>query len=145
MIILCPKCGAKNRIPAGRWGDRAACGKCRFTLPWLGPFPDQPVEVSDDNIKNEVVDFPGPVLVEFYAPWCGYCQRLSPVLDQVAQEYAGRVKIAKLDIDKNSLTASQYAIRSTPSLLFYKNGKLVDKVLGAVPKQEIERSLMLIL
>jgi thioredoxin len=103
------------------------------------------VEVSDRTFKDEILDFPGPVLLEFYAPWCGHCQRLSPVLDQLASEYAKRAKIAKLNVDQNSITASQYAIRSTPALFFFKGGKLLDRVLGALPKGEIERHLLAIL
>ena len=139
-IIVCPQCGAKNRIPRDRAGDRARCGKCRAPLPAV-PFPSAPVEVFDWNFQNEILNFPGPVLLEFYAPWCGYCQRLAPILDQVAAEYAGRVKIAKVNIDQNPASASKYQIRSTPSLFFFKNGTLVDQVLGAVPKGEIERHL----
>jgi thioredoxin 2 len=103
------------------------------------------VEVSDRTFKDEILDFPGPVLLEFYAPWCGHCQRLSPLLDQLASEYANRAKIAKLNVDQNSITASQYAIRSTPALFFFKGGKLLDRVLGALPKGEIERHLLAIL
>ena len=145
MIVRCPNCGAKNRIPKNRWGDKAVCGKCRSPLPLADPFPDHSVEVSDWSFQKEILDFPGPVLLEFYAPWCGHCQRLSPVLDQLASQYAGRVKITKLNVEQNPQTASQYAIKSTPSLFFFRNGKVVDRVLGAIPKAEIERHLMPIL
>lgn len=144
-VANCPKCGAKNRIPKERWGERAVCGRCKSLLPLSAPFPNQPVEVSDWAFQKEVLDFPGPVLVEFFAPWCGYCQKLSPILDQLASEYAGRVKIVKLNVEQSTSTASQYAIRSTPSLFFFKNGKLMDRALGALPKAEIERRLISIL
>jgi len=144
-IIICPQCGTKNRIPMSRWGDRAFCGKCRTALPFFRYFPGQIVEVTDQTFKSEVLDFPGPVLLEFFAPWCGYCQRLAPLLDQIASEYAGRVKFAKLNVDKNFHTASQYAIKSTPTLFFFKEGRLVARLLGAQPRGEIERHLTLIL
>ena len=144
-IVLCPRCGAKNRIPKDRRGDRGVCGKCRAPLPFSGPFPDHAVEVSDWTFQNEVLDFPGPVLVEFFAPWCGHCQRLSPVLDQLASDYAGRVKIAKLNIDENSLTPSQYAVKGVPTLLFFKDRRPVNRLVGEQPKGEIERQLNSIL
>jgi len=145
VIVLCNRCGAKNRVPKDRLRERPVCGKCRAPLSLSHSFPNFPVEVSDRTFKDEILDFPGPVLLEFYAPWCGHCQRLSPVLDQLASEYANRAKIAKLNVDQNSITASQYAIRSTPSLFFFKGGKLLERVLGALPKGEIERHLLAIL
>ena len=145
LIVACTRCGAKNRIPKERLGERARCGKCHSPLSPGPSFPDRAEEVSDDSFQREVLDFPGPVLVEFHAPWCGYCKMLSPVLDQLAAEYAGRVKIAKLNVDENPQTASRYGIRSTPALFFFKNGNIRDQVLGAVPKAEIERRLNSIL
>jgi len=144
-IVLCPRCGAKNRIPKDRQGDRAVCGKCRDPIPFSTPFPDQTVEVSDRTFRNEVLDFSGPVLLEFFAPWCGHCQKLSPVLDQLASEYAGRLKVAKLNIDENSLTPSQYAVKGVPTMLFFKGGQPVNRLVGAQPKGEIERQVNSIL
>jgi thioredoxin 2 len=144
-IVICSQCGTKNRIPQGRWGERAVCGKCRAPLRLSAQFPGGPVEVFDKNFEGEVLSFAGPVLLEFYAPWCGHCQRLVPVLDGLAADYAGRVKIAKLNVDQNSATASRYGVRSTPSLFFFKNGRLVDQALGVLPREEIERHLKAIL
>ncbi len=145
LIIPCSRCGAKNRVPKERLEEKAMCGKCRAPLAAVNLFPDRAVDVTDGTFSGEIGDFPGPVLLEFHAPWCGYCKMLSPVLDQLAAEYAGRVKIAKMNVDENPRTASQYGIRSTPALFFFKNGNIRDQVLGAVPKAEIERRLNSIL
>jgi thioredoxin 2 len=145
LIIPCSRCGAKNRVPKDRLGERAVCGKCRAPLAVANLFPDRAVDVTDGTFSAEIGDFPGPVLLEFHAPWCGYCKMLSPVLDQLAGEYAGRVKIAKMNVDENPQTASGYGIRSTPALFFFKNGNIRDQVMGAVPKAEIERRLKAIL
>jgi thioredoxin 2 len=145
VIVVCPQCGVKNRIPIERRADRAVCGKCHSRLPLSAPFPSRPVEVSDGTFNHEVLVFPGPVLLEFYATWCGYCQKLAPVLDELASEYEGRVKIAKIDVDRNPATASQYKISGTPSLFLFKNGRLVHQIPGFVPKNEIERHLAAIL
>lgn len=145
LIVPCGRCGAKNRIPKERLGERARCGKCHSPLSPGPVFPDLAEEVSDLSFQREVLDHPGPVLLEFYAPWCGYCKQLAPLLDQLAAEFAGRAKIAKLNVDENPRTASQYGIRSTPALFFFKSGNIRDQVLGAVPKTEIERRLRAIL
>jgi len=105
-------------------------------------FDDHPVEVTDRTFTDEVLSFRGPVLVDCWAPWCGPCRMVAPVLDQLAPEYAGRVKIAKLNVDENPMTSSQYAIQSIPTMLLFKNGQQVNKLVGALPKNEIERHLV---
>ncbi len=145
IIMICPHCQAKNRVPEERLGDRPLCGKCRSPLPSSPAFPEGSVEVFDWNFKDEVLDFPGPVLLEFYAPGCGYCQILTPIIYQLASEYAGRVKVAQMNIALNAHTSSEYGILSTPSLFLYRRGKLIDRLMGAVPKEEIVRRLRSIL
>ena len=140
-VVICPRCKSKNRIPGDRWGQQATCGKCHNPLHSFTPYPERAVEVFDWNYKSEVLDFPGPVLVEFYAPWCGYCQRLAPVIDELAREYAGRVKVVQINIDLNGKTASEYKVQGTPTLIFFKKGKLINRVEGALPKEEIDRQL----
>jgi len=143
-IIQCSNCGTKNRIPRSRLQDNPICGKCRSPL-IIGVFHDSPVIVKDSTFSMEVLSYPGAVIVDCWAPWCGPCHMVSPILNQLASEYAGRVKIAKLNVDENPLTASQYAIRSIPTMLFFKDGKFVKSLVGALPKGEIEGHLRSIL
>ncbi len=139
-VVPCNQCGTKNRIPVARMHDRPVCGRCRAPLP-TESSPGHPVEVTDLNFKNEVLSFQGAVLVDCWAPWCGPCRMVAPIMDQLASQYAGRVKIAKLNTDDNPAIASQYGIQSIPTLLFFKNGRQVNKLVGALPKSEIERHL----
>ncbi len=96
------------------------------------------VQVNDATFAGEIEQVSGLVLVDFWATWCGPCQVVAPVLDQLASEYAGRAKIAKLDVDSNQRTAMRFNVRSIPSILFFKNGHHVDTVVGAVPKTTLE-------
>ena len=96
------------------------------------------VQVTDASFENEVKKSTGLVLVDFWATWCGPCQMVAPILDQLAGEYAGRAKITKLDVDTNQQTAVKFNVRSIPSVLFFKDGQHVDTVVGAVPKTVLE-------
>ena len=95
------------------------------------------IEVTDSTFEEEVMKSDIPVLVDFWAVWCGPCKMIHPIIDELADEYDGKLKVARLDVDKNNQTASQYRIMSIPSLLFFKNGERVDQVIGAVPKQQL--------
>ncbi len=96
------------------------------------------VEVTDATFSSEIEQSSGLVLVDFWATWCGPCQVVAPVLDQLAGAYAGRARVAKLDVDSNQRTAMRFNVRSIPSILFFKNGRHVDTVVGAVPKAVLE-------
>ena len=100
-----------------------------------------PISVSDSDFGNEIEQGQGLALVDFWAAWCGPCRMVTPVIEQLATEYSGKLKVAKLDVDANQQTAMKYNIRSIPSILFFKDGKHVDTVVGAVPKQYLERKV----
>lgn len=94
--------------------------------------------VTDANFGPEVVEADTLTLVDFWAEWCGPCRMIAPVVEELAQEFEGRIKVVKLDVDENQRTAQEYAVRSIPSLLFFKGGQVVDTVVGAVSKQRLE-------
>ena len=94
-------------------------------------------DINDQSFENEVVKCSMPVVVDFWAPWCGPCRMLAPMAEKLSKEYANRVKFCKLNVDENRQTATKYQVMSIPLLLFFKEGKQVDSVLGAVPEGEI--------
>src|SRR5215210_1118369 len=104
----------------------------------MGAANSSAVQVSDASFATEIEQADGLVLVDFWATWCGPCQIVAPVLDQLAGEYAGRAKVAKVDVDASQRTAMRFNVRSIPSILFFKNGSHVDTVVGAVPKATLE-------
>lgn len=97
--------------------------------------------VTDDSFEQEVLQADKPVVVDFWAEWCGPCKMIAPILDEIALEFEGKVKIAKVDVDSNNKTAGRYNIMSIPSLLFFKNGEVVDQVVGAMPKSQLKTRL----
>jgi thioredoxin 2 len=136
-IVTCPSCGSRNRLPPAQPGRKSVCGKCKTPLPESGG----PAEVTDTTFSTEVEESPVPVLLDLWADWCGPCHMLAPIIDQISSEMAGRVKVAKLNIDENPGTANRFGVRSIPTLLVLKGGKEVDRLVGVQPKQEIVRRL----
>jgi thioredoxin 1 len=94
-------------------------------------------EFTDANFENEVLKSDQPCLVDFWAEWCGPCRMVGPVVEEIAKEYEGKLKVGKVNVDQNTQTASKYGIMSIPSLLFFKQGKVVDQIVGAVPKKHM--------
>lgn len=104
-----------------------------------------PITITDDSFQAEVVDSSLPVLVDFWAVWCGPCRMVAPIVDELAVEYEGRVKVGKVDVDSEQKIAADYGIRSIPTLLIFKNGELADQVVGAVPKKQLVEKLEAVL
>ena len=138
-VIKCPSCGANNRVPAEklREGLEPVCGRCKTPL----SASTHPIIVTDANFSEEVERSPLPVLLDMWAPWCGPCRMIAPIVEQLATELAGRVRVAKLNTDENRMTASRFGVRSIPTLLVLKDGREIDRLVGAMPKQEILRRL----
>ncbi len=145
LIVACPHCYARNRISREKLGRQAKCGKCGAQFTATDNILSHPVEVTDSTFLQEVLQSPLPVLVDFWAPWCGPCRMVAPVLEELSHEYAGRIKIAKLNTDQNRQTATRFHVQGIPTLLFVKNGEVIDQIVGATPKQELSRRIQQIL
>jgi thioredoxin 1 len=100
------------------------------------------VEITDSNFVQEVRDQDGLAMVDFWATWCGPCRIIAPIVEKLAEDYADKgLRVGKLDVDSNPMTASQFGVRSIPTVLFFKNGEVVDKVIGAVPRGQLEEKI----
>ena len=140
-IITCPKCGSKNRVDASRaQGTQPVCGKCGEKLPIAGSEDGHPVTVTDGNFESIIADS-RPVLVDFWAQWCPPCRAIAPVLEQLSGESGGKYVIGKLNVDENQGTAARFHVEGIPTLLIFKSGQLVDRLVGAHPKHTILQHL----
>jgi len=97
------------------------------------------IEVSDSNFESEVVKSDVPVLVDFWAPWCGPCRAIAPMVEEISSSYEGKIKVGKMNVDENQATTMKFGIRSIPTLIMFKGGEAIDQIIGAVPKGEIEK------
>ena len=138
-LIRCPSCGATNRVPLAKiaQGLEPVCGRCKTTL----PIDNRPVTVTDATFAAEVERSPVPVLLDMWAPWCGPCRMVAPVIEELAVEMAGRVRVAKLNVDENPRTAARFHVQSIPTLLVLKGGRELDRIVGVQPKAAIVQRL----
>ena len=139
IVIACSNCGTKNRIPADKQHLGPKCGSCKTAISLAGSAV--PVELDDATLSRFIIQASKPVMVDFFSPTCGPCRMLAPHIDTMAKKYLGRVIIAKLDTSRNQMAAAQYKIKGVPTLIFFKNGQLVDQVTGAPPEQELNSLL----
>ena len=140
-VVTCANCGAKNRVDETKLeNSEAKCGRCGTKLDAQASSSANkgPAVLTDSSFQQEVLNASGPpTLVDFWAPWCSPCRIVGPIVDQIAAESNGRYRVAKVNVDDNPQTASRYQIGSIPTLLIFKNGAVVDRIVGAQPKQAI--------
>ena len=134
--IVCPKCNGINRVPTSRLGDKPACGKCHSPV-----LDGKPVNLSGQNFDRFIGRNDLPVVVDFWAAWCGPCKMMAPVFSQVSSEMASRMRFAKVDTEQSQDIAARYNIRSIPTMILFKNGKEIDRVAGAMDQNALKRWL----
>jgi len=134
--VACPFCETLNRVDLTRLEQHPQCGKCGKPI-----LLDRPIAGSDANFAQVTTDTTVPVVVDFYADWCGPCKIMAPLLDEVARRRAGQMLVVKLDTDRNPVTGQRFGIRGIPTLIAFRGGKEVGRRVGAVPPAELEAFL----
>jgi len=131
-VVNCPSCSTRNRVPDSATG-RPRCARCKADLPWVA-------DATDASLA-EVLKTPSLVLLDLWAPWCGPCRAVAPVLESIAGRYAGRLKVVKVNVDDNPATARAYDARSIPTLVMIRDGQTVARVVGAQPEPALVAQL----
>lgn len=134
IYLRCKSCKTINRFPAEKLENHPICGKCKTPL----EFPKTPIHGSSANFSQEVLDWPGTALVEFWAKWCSACRLVAPVLDQMAAERRGSLKVVKIDVDEEPNMAGYFHIKATPTLVLYRNGSKINEITGSLNKRQME-------
>lgn len=132
-VINCPECGTKNRLKDSPSDQVPVCGNCKKPLPWI-------IAGTDISFRKEL-QTSTPVLVDFWAEWCGPCRMVSPVLEDLAREKAGNIKLLKINVDENPATAGQFSIQSIPTMILFKDGQPVETLVGAMSKAALLEKL----
>jgi thioredoxin 2 len=128
-VIKCPVCGKKNRVPAAASGI-PQCGNCHSPLPWIA-------DAGDDGYRAVVEESSLPVLVDLWAPWCGPCHLVSPALEQLANDFAGKVKLVKINVDESPSISHRFGVQGIPTLLVTRKGKVIARQTGAAPESTL--------
>jgi len=134
IMLKCPACGAMNRVDERRLTAQPVCGRCGKPL----TAPSKPIHVGGAEFQKEVLDWPGTVLVDFWAPWCGPCRAVASILEELAARRSGSLKIVKVNTDENGELASQFGIFSIPTLILFDRGNKINEIAGAMPRSQLE-------
>jgi thioredoxin 2 len=140
-ILRCPSCGTRNRIPAERVGQTAKCGKCKAAISTDALNTDRPITVTDANFQKEVIQSPLPVLLDCWAAWCGPCQMMEPYINELAGEWKGKARVAKLNVDENQVISTRFQIATVPTLMVFNGGKVMKTLPGAVPRHVLAQAM----
>jgi thioredoxin 2 len=132
-ILRCANCGSKNRVLLDRLSSQPRCGKCKSLL----HIPDRTVSISAEQFQREVLEETIPTAVDFWAPWCGPCRMMSPILEDIAQRHPGRIKIVKVNSDENQSISARFGIQGIPTLILFRDGQELDRLVGAAPREHI--------
>ena len=130
ITLRCAFCDAKNRVDVARAADRPTCGECGRPM-----LLDRPVKVTQDDFDDTVLKASVPVLVDFYADWCGPCKMVAPLVDELAHQHIGKILVAKVDTDRAPAVAAKYGIRSIPTLIIFRHGAEVERSIGFEPER----------
>lgn len=134
VLLRCQSCGSVNKVLKEKLLLKPTCGKCKAGI----TFPNTSIDISSNDFRKVVLSAPGVVLLEFWSPTCGHCLRLNSVLDQIASEKAGILKVVKVNIQNDQHLAYQFGIRGVPTMILYRGGKKLNEFSGALPKQLLE-------
>ncbi|KPJ88662.1 MAG: thioredoxin [Spirochaetes bacterium DG_61] len=138
-IIRCRNCGGKNRVLLDKISSMPRCGKCKAPL----SIPQDTLNISTQQFKDEVLNETIPTVVDFWAPWCGPCRMVGPILEDIARGYPGRIKVVKVNSDENPDLSAQFQIQGIPTIILFREGREIDRLVGAAPKENIMKFLRL--